>query len=165
MSETDTCRSTLEKYCTGYGLDIGHGNMRPIKDSAICIESVQRTGDGWPTHLSCDAFTRLPFDSETFDYVFSSHCLEDAKETAFALKEWVRVLKVTGKLVLFLPDQATYEQYCRDHNAEPNGAHVHKNFSMEFVEQRMPPNMKIVVRTWPFPGNAYSFALVAYKVS
>lgn len=48
----------------------------------------------------------LPFDNESFDLVFSSHVLEhfNRKEWLDVLKEWLRLLKKDGLLVLILPN-------------------------------------------------------------
>lgn len=53
----------------------------------------------------CDVRS-LPFDNEEFDLVFSSHVLEhfDRNEYLDVLKEWIRVLKKDGTLVLILPN-------------------------------------------------------------
>jgi ubiquinone/menaquinone biosynthesis C-methylase UbiE len=47
----------------------------------------------------------LPFDSNTFDLVYSSHVLEHFKrnETQNVLNEWVRVLKPSGIIRLSVP--------------------------------------------------------------
>jgi SAM-dependent methyltransferase len=53
----------------------------------------------------CDVRS-LPFKTEEFDLVFSSHVLEHfgRKEWREILKEWIRVLKKTGVLILILPN-------------------------------------------------------------
>ena len=50
----------------------------------------------------------LPFDTDSFDTVYSSHLLEDFKDWEPILKEWVRVLKPGGKLVILVPDHERF---------------------------------------------------------
>ncbi len=58
----------------------------------------------WEPDYRCDVRS-LPFESETFDLVFSSHVLEhfDHKTVDSVLDEWIRVLKSGGTLKLVLP--------------------------------------------------------------
>lgn len=168
MSETTTCRAKLAPWCIGNGLDIGAGGD-PITNTAICVDREETHGGrahvgNAPTHLVWDAFTILPFVGGVLDYIFSSHCLEDAVETQWVLGEWMRVLKVGGYLVLFLPDQQAYLRHCSIHGGYPNEAHKHADFSMDFVKQRLPANANVVYEEFPFLGNPYSFALVLQKV-
>jgi len=58
----------------------------------------------WNPDYRCDVRS-LPFDTGTFDLVFSSHVLEhfNHKEFDDVLTEWLRVLKIGGKLRMVLP--------------------------------------------------------------
>jgi predicted SAM-dependent methyltransferase len=71
-------------------------------------------GDGWeqinvdlvpPADVICDV-RELKFDSESVDLVYASHILEHFYEhELFAvLREWRRVLKPGGKLIVRVPD-------------------------------------------------------------
>ena len=51
------------------------------------------------------------------------------------LKEWSRVLKKGGKLVLLLPDQKRYEDHCKKHKTIPNEYHRIKEFSLSYVKK------------------------------
>lgn len=169
MSETATCRERLVQFCFGNGLDLGFGGD-PILPSSICIDRAEdhagrsKCKVPSPTHIIGDIETLPWFKDGSLDYVFSSHALEDFNDTAGVMKEWLRVIRPGGHLVLFLPDQKTYEQHCRDHNHPPNKAHIHADFSLEFVKARLPSNTEVVLEQWPFMGNAYSFALVVKKL-
>jgi len=46
---------------------------------------------------------KLDFKNSTFDIVIASDCLEHIKDDQKALKEWYRVLKNQGKLIIFVP--------------------------------------------------------------
>lgn len=163
------CRERLAKWCTGNGADLGFGGA-PISPTAICIDRAEGhperavvPGPVPPTHFVGDV-RDLPFKDGTLDYVFSSHVLEDFEETADVLKEWARVIKVNGYIVLFLPDQPAYEKDCEKHGIMPNGAHKHRDFSLEFVKNKIPENCVVVHELWPVPGNPYSFDLVIKKL-
>lgn len=165
IGETATCRASLAEWCTGVGLDIGFGGAAPIVEAAICVDR-DRVGPHrakWPVHLVLDAFRGLPFESDSLDYVYSSHCLEDAVDTAAVLAEWCRVIKYGGHLVLFLPDQRTYERYCSLHGTLSNQDHKHADFDLSYVISCMPISMFIFHTRFPVDYNPYSFELVARK--
>jgi SAM-dependent methyltransferase len=46
----------------------------------------------------------------TFDVVFSSHCLEHLADPVEAIKNWWRILKPGGYLIVIVPDEDCYEQ-------------------------------------------------------
>jgi SAM-dependent methyltransferase len=169
-SESETARPLLEKYCIGNGIDIGAGGM-PICLRSICIDrdegSARRAHVGTcPTHLVGDAAGLLWFKDGVLDHVASSHTLEDFVDTESILREWLRVLRVGGNLVLFLPDEQTYRAHCARTGQPYNLAHVHADFGLAFVREKLARigGTEEVEAIWPFPGNAYSFALVVRKV-
>ena len=47
---------------------------------------------------------------DSFDCVHSSHCLEHLSNPVEALKNWIRICKVGGHLVISVPDEDLYEQ-------------------------------------------------------
>jgi predicted SAM-dependent methyltransferase len=53
---------------------------------------------------------RLPFDDETIDCVFSSHCLEHILSYKGAIQDWYRVTKIGGFIVCIVPSQLLYEK-------------------------------------------------------
>jgi len=167
-SETSTARKILAPYCSGNGLDLGAGGDG-ITKTAICVDREESSGARAhvgvsPTHLVGDVADLRWFKDDVLDYVYSSHTLEDFDNTAEILKEWVRVIRPGGNLVLFLPDQPTYAAACAAAGSLPNQAHKHAEFSLGFVRERLPSNTVEVTSIWPFPGNSYSFALVARKL-
>lgn len=171
MSETATARPLLEKYCQSHcGIDVGAGGD-PITPWAICVDREETSGSRahvgqHPTHLVGDAADLHWFKDGSLDWLYSSHCLEDFWDTSTILKEWLRVIKPGGYLVLFLPDQKIYEEDCQKNASLPNQAHKHRDFSLDFVVKIlselniMPDQMDA---TFPFPGNPYSFSLVVKK--
>ena len=48
----------------------------------------------------------------SYDFILSSHSLEHTANPIKALKEWVRILKPDGKIVIILPDKRhTFDHY------------------------------------------------------
>jgi predicted SAM-dependent methyltransferase len=135
LSETSKCRDRLSKFCTGCGLDIGFGGD-PILEHAIRIDLTQPyTGiTGPPAQLAGDARCLKWFNTDTLDFVYSSHLLEDFEDTENILREWLRVLKPGGKLILFCPDEKVYKRYCDQTGHPYNEFHRQPDFSMEFVK-------------------------------
>lgn len=92
-------------YLQGKCLDIGSGAGK-VWPSLIGIDTATH---GWRpvTDLAMDGTDLSMFADGSIDGVFSSfllHLLEPSK-VLHALKEWARVLKVGGYLVLYLPDK------------------------------------------------------------
>jgi len=87
----------------------------------------------YPVQLGGDASDLYWFRDGVLDFLYSSHLLEDFPDTASVLKEWLRVLKPQGRLVIFCPDEQRYRRYCREHGETQNTHHQHEDFSLEFV--------------------------------
>ena len=113
--EADFCRDRLVQYCRGRGIDIGCG------DNKILPEAVGVDIDDVANEVTADA-RQLPFEDESMDYVFSSHCLEDFEDTGGVLAEWMSVLRPGGNLVLYLPHKNFYPRVSTP-GANPNHKH------------------------------------------
>lgn len=134
-SETSKCRLRLSPYCIGYGVDLGFGGD-PINDSAIRIDQVSpyaRTG-GDSIQLGGDARNLKWFNDEVLDYVYSSHLLEDFEDTKSILKEWLRVLKKGGNLIIYCPDEQKYRLHCKKTGQIYNDNHKHADFSLSKIK-------------------------------
>ena len=85
-------------------LDIGYRggtpDAQPILPHAIGIELDTPGYDGF----------NLPYADETVDCVHSSHVLEHVTDSIGSLREWFRVLKPGGHLILFIPHAYLYER-------------------------------------------------------
>ena len=93
------------RYITGPNvLDIGFrgydDDIVPIVDGAIGIDLDYPGYDG----------TRLPFDDESQDAVFSSHCLEHIPNYLQVIQDWFRVTKVGGHIIAVVPNALLYER-------------------------------------------------------
>jgi len=166
LGETSRCRERLKKFCVGHGLDLGYGGD-PIVPSAITVDLPQpytKVGDA-PLNLGGDARNLYWFRDDILDYVYSSHLLEDfdAAETKNILIEWLRVLKVGGNLVLYLPDEQRYRKHCMETGQSYNPSHKIDKFSLDYLKSLLKdiPNIKII------HGNPsceeYSFEIVLQK--
>lgn len=164
ISETAKVRSSLTEFCKGDGLDIGFGGD-PIIPNAICLDlpSPYAHYSNHPQHLHGDAQDLYWFRDECLDFVYSSHLLEDFEDTEIVLKEWLRVLKPGGNLVLFLPDEQMYREYCRSQGNPPNGHHIHEYFSLAYVRKCIDHWNDIEIIHERFPIGIYSFELVLRK--
>jgi SAM-dependent methyltransferase len=82
----------------GEGIDIGCGDDPVTPD---CVRWDLEQGDA----------QELPgIPAARFDWVYSSHCLEDVPDPRRALARWWEVLKPGGHLLVAVPDEDLYEQ-------------------------------------------------------
>ena len=88
----------FEKYCKGEGLDVGYGGDVITADCA-----------GWDFRNG-DAQYLSGIEDESFDFVYSSHCLEHMYDVQTALKNWFRVVRKGGFLILAIPHRDLYEK-------------------------------------------------------
>jgi SAM-dependent methyltransferase len=95
------------RYLVGDGVDIG-GKPDPL---ALYREffPLMRSVRTWDMEDGDAQFMAGVADG-TFDFVFSSHCLEHLGDPAEGLRNWLRVLKPGGHLVIAVPDEDLYEQ-------------------------------------------------------
>ena len=89
----------LMPYLKGKILDIGAG-IDPITKDALIFDKEQ--GDA----QKLDRY----FPSESFDTVFSSHCLEHMVNPKDAIQSWFSLVKFGGFLITIVPDEELYEQ-------------------------------------------------------
>jgi SAM-dependent methyltransferase len=81
-------------------LEIGPGSKRLPNFETLNIVP------GLSVDYIADAGKGLPFPDETFDIIYASHILEHIPwfQTLRALEEWVRALKISGSLEVWVPD-------------------------------------------------------------
>jgi predicted SAM-dependent methyltransferase len=135
QSETSKCRARLATYCIGYGIDLGFGGD-PITPFAIRMDLPQPyayTGD-YSVQLGGRAEDLVWFRDNVLDFLYSSHLLEDYVDTDAVLKEWLRVLKPGGRIIIFCPDEQVYRRHCAATGQAYNTHHVHDSFSLSFVK-------------------------------
>jgi len=88
----------FDKYCRGKGLDIGYGG-----------DLLAQNCEGWDWEHGDAQYLHGREDAK-FDFVYSSHTLEHMVNPDIALKNWWRVLKPGGYLILYIPHRDLYEK-------------------------------------------------------
>ena len=95
------------RYFVGDGLDIG-GKPDPL---VLYLELFSRMTSvrTWDWEDGDAQYLQSVADG-TYDFVHSSHCLEHLRDPHEGLKNWFRVLKPGGHLIVTIPDEDLYEQ-------------------------------------------------------
>lgn len=88
-------------YCHGEGIDLGCGDDPLASRYGIVHPFDEEHGDA----TLCDT---IP--DERFDFVYASHVLEHLKEPHIALRNWWRILKTGGFLIIVVPHRDIYEK-------------------------------------------------------
>lgn len=168
-SETSFVRDKLLQYCKGSGLDLGFGGD-PISPKSITLDLETPTAivGRSPQHLKGDARSLYWFNDAVLDYVYASHLLEDFNrfELPAILKEWLRVIKPDGFLVLYCPNQLLYLKHCLKHRTTPNNAHKITEFSLAYLTGVVKdhfPGQYLIEDSYE-PIGDYSFNLVLRKL-
>lgn len=91
----------FEKYLRGDGIDIGGGYD--------VLQTPYGSVKNWDV-LDGDAKDMLGIPDNTYDFVYSSHCLEHVTDVELAIKNWARILKPGGVFFVCIPDWELYEQ-------------------------------------------------------
>ena len=97
----------LNKYFSGDGIDIG-GKPDPLilyKEFFPKLKSIRT----WDLEDG-DAQFMESLEDNSVDFIHSSHCLEHLHDPYEGLKNWLRVVRPGGYLVITLPDEDLYEQ-------------------------------------------------------
>jgi SAM-dependent methyltransferase len=97
----------ITKYFVGKGLDIG-GLPDPLSlysEFFPLCESVEI----WDWEDG-DAQYLKGLESNSQDFIVSSHCLEHLQDPIEGLSNWIRVTKPGGHLIITVPDEDLYEQ-------------------------------------------------------
>ena len=89
----------ISKYISGKIVDIGAGSDK-ISEDALIFD----LQDGDAQYIS------KHFERDSFDTVFSSHCLEHVVDPDEALKDWIKILKPGGIIFILVPEEDLYEQ-------------------------------------------------------
>lgn len=146
MSETGKYREFTRKYCfksdgePGCGIDLA-SQGDPVVPWAWQLDLPQAEFDWYnskhqpsgPIQLRGHAETLTFIDSESLDFVYSSHLLEDYLEWEPVLKEWVRVIKIGGKLIIMIPDKDRWSAAIAN-GQPPNCSHKHESHPGEVSE-------------------------------
>lgn len=126
-------------YMVGDAIDIGAGP-----------DGLSKQMEHWPGLKSVRDWDRKDGDAtymkgvpdESYDLVHSSHCLEHINECSKALRNWWRLVKPGGHLVVVVPDDEMYEQGVWPSTFNPDHKWL---FTPINVYTTMPPQTRSVV--------------------
>ena len=94
------------KYFVGRGVDIGAG-PDSLEKLAYVFRGITKV-DSWDLPQG-DAQLMESVKDDTYDFVHSSHCLEHMVDPHTALRNWIRITKPGGYLVITIPEEDLYE--------------------------------------------------------
>lgn len=148
-------------YLRGRGLDIGAGDFR-VLPHVTTIDNMHHAAFGF-THkpdVVAEADKLDMFASGSMDFVYSSHTLEHVNDMAATLKEWWRVIRQGGLLVMYLPHADFYPNI-----GQPGANPDHKrDFRPADVIGAMPNGWELLERQDRNEDQEYSFLLVFRKL-
>lgn len=94
------------RYFVGSGIDIGGGS-----DSlgGYCgVFRAMKSVKAWDL-VDGDAQSMMGVPDQSYDFVHSSHCLEHVRDVREALRNWTRIVRTGGFLIVTVPDEDLYE--------------------------------------------------------
>lgn len=144
----------MQELLKGLVIDIGCGDHKVVPE-AVGLDISCPHAD-----IQCPA-NDLPFSDDSVDVVFSAHCLEHIENDWEALREWWRVLKPGGRIILYLPHRDVFPI-----EANPDHRHRYIGEDIHYMLARMQgSNMGYypVEITDCLEGDEYSFLVVAQK--
>lgn len=161
-NESAKIKWEIVPYTRGKGLDLGCGPYKTFPHF-IGVDNGNHAQFGW--NIKPDVFVETCekldiFASQSMDFVFSSHLIEHIENYAGALKEWHRVLRIGGYLILYVPDEDEYPKVGQE-GANPD----HKwNVNYDKVVEAMPAGWDLVDFQKRNEEQEYSLFFVFKKV-
>lgn len=124
-------------YLKGHGIDIGCGtDILQILDGDVV--PYDRTFQ----NVKHEAQNMKEFGNDSFDFAYSSNCLEHIKDPAEALRSWIRIVKPGGIVFFTVPDETLYE-----HDIWPSTFHKGHLWSFTTKKGSKLPN-SIPILSW-----------------
>ena len=158
MNEAEKIYPKIKKYLTGKIVDIGCGDQKVTED-ALGVDRVNHPCVNLCTDDICELYadpfiaSKIPFDT-----VFSSHCLERLRDDYRAISSWIRLIKVGGTIILYLPDARKYDNIS-------NPEHLHSYEFQVFLRWIEEFNgIKVAECGEDFGEDRYSFFVVLEKL-
>lgn len=169
MSETQKHAALVAPYVRGNTLDIGSSGF-PVCKHAMQLDlpeeaylNYNRTTRGEsPIHWRGDC-RDLPFKDGVLSALHSSHVLEDLafQEWAAVLKEWARVIRVDGFIIIACPSHSRFRKRI---NANPQLENMAHKFEPELTDlPKWFATWQIVHNDYTSPED-YSMIFVARKL-
>jgi len=158
--EVRKIRNRIAGYLHGTVLDFGCGDEK-VFDGAIGIDLYGKAAN-LRLDLSNPENVRL-FGDEVADVVFSSHFLEDIYDYKGMLRQFWRVLKQNGYLILYLPHKDLYPNIGQP-GANPNHKH---DFLPEDIVSALDEfaNYDLIRCETHSEADEYSFEIIAQKLN
>lgn len=103
--QTRLAEGFFDKYINGKGIDLGVGRL----DSVYGADPVHPDVEQWDKDNGDATFMETVADN-TYDYVHASHLLEHIANPYLALRNWLRILKPGGFLIILVPHRDLYEK-------------------------------------------------------
>jgi ADP-heptose:LPS heptosyltransferase len=147
----------VAKYLRGRGLDIGAGDFR-VLPHVITVDNMHHAMFGFTNKpdIMSEAHDLAIFGDQSMDFVYSSHTLEHVEDYKGCLKEWWRLVKVGGYLVLYLPHKDFYPNI-GENGANPDHKH---DFLPDDIIGAMPSGWDLLECDERNQDDEYSFLLV-----
>jgi predicted SAM-dependent methyltransferase len=168
VSETAASREILAPYCAGLGLDLGFGGDAVVPDALTFDMPRPYTNVGGDRQILRGDCRNLSFlCDESMDYLYASHLIEDwtYEDQVEIIREWRRVLRVGGLIIINCPDQQKFLAHCQRTGQGLNLAHKESTYSLETYKSR------VLAQTGPWETvlevpehGAYSWLAVHRKV-
>jgi ADP-heptose:LPS heptosyltransferase/predicted SAM-dependent methyltransferase len=150
-------------YLSGRGVDLGAGDFK-ILPHAMSVDNMNHEQFGFsikPDVRVENAEDLSVFGSQSMDFVYSSHLLEHLEHPAEALKEWWRILKPGGYLVLYLPHEDLYPKVGEDGANPDHKLNLNPDLVQSWMEQL--PTWDLVQNETRNQNDEYSFLQVYRK--
>jgi SAM-dependent methyltransferase len=93
-------------YIKGQGIDIGCGRI----DTQDGVDTISVDNCIHHDKDDCDATTMEIYEDNSFDYVYASHVLEHLDDPITAIKNWYRICKPGGHIIMSIPHRDLYER-------------------------------------------------------
>ena len=156
-NEVRKVRDRIATYLHGVILDVGCG------DEKVCVEAIGLDMSE-AANIRCDLShpdSLKLFGDESADVVFSSHFLEDIYDYKGMLREFMRIVKPGGRVILYLPHRGLYP------NIGQPGANVnHKHdFVPSDIVSALPGSFVVERNEVCSDDDEYSFELIIKKIS
>jgi len=90
----------FEQHAQRLGIDIGCGD-NPLTDECERFDLILGSGDA--TYMK-------DIPDEFFDYAYASHLLEHLDDPITALRNWWRIIRPGGRIILVVPHRDLYEK-------------------------------------------------------
>jgi ubiquinone/menaquinone biosynthesis C-methylase UbiE len=118
-------RGDFQKYLHGRGIDIGCG--------PDLLKTHAQEVRGWDLEDGDGTYMAGVADN-SFDFVYSSHCLEHLTSVPIGLTNWMRICKPYGHVYVVVPDFELYEK--RRWPSSYNGDHK-SSFSLHLTREEV----------------------------